>query len=165
MMDRKISSQPTCQLRRRQTRRGYTLLECIATLSFLMLIGISAGKLFRSVAEIGLENNQTRMSRAMIDRLSMTLRQDMRTAEEVSVNDAGQTLLIETNDSTIKYQVVQGSNSIARERIDGETTESTESFHVTNRCEPLFHTDQQIMRLHLTSKQAENPWTIEVPLP
>ena len=148
----------------KRSRSAYSLIECMATLSVLMVVGMASARMFQSIAKIGLDTNENKMTRASIDRLSQVLRSDVKAAETLEVNSNGKVLIAQGQDGqTVDFKIVDETHEIQRQLTASDGSTSVDTFRLNTYCEPTFTRENDLVRLRLTPDDRRNPWIIEVP--
>ena len=145
-------------------RNGFSLVECLATLSVLLVLGMASASLLSSVTEIGLQANHNKMARSMIERLALAIRFDVSIADSIEVTNEGKRLKIMQNDMIVEFVVIDEPISIRRESAntkDKKASVTNEQFVLTNRCVPVFSESDTFVQLRLTHDGQPNPWIIE----
>ncbi|QDT12049.1 hypothetical protein [Stieleria marina] len=160
---------------RSRPRDGFTLVECMATLSVLMMMGLAASTLLSKVTQIGIDTNADKASRSMVLRLSRQLRQDVAEGDKVQLSSDAKSVSIQLDQSVIRYTVqrtlVSGGpvagTPVAVERAvtKMDTTESVERYSLPPECDPVFADDEGIVSLRLTSPEQRHVWKIEAVKP
>ncbi|NNE00634.1 MAG: prepilin-type N-terminal cleavage/methylation domain-containing protein [Pirellulaceae bacterium] len=163
MSDPKVD--PKVDPLRHRRRRGFNLMECMATLAVLMVLGMAAATLLVDITQIGLRANQSKMSRASIARLSTQFRHDMDDSTGVNIQDNGTALQIDLDQTTIRYEVVADPVAIDRTVHSGDEIVSRERYPLTPRCQPSFADDDRIVQAKLTADGQANAWIIEAAKP
>ena len=147
-------------------RGGYTLVELLASLTVLLVMGMSAAKLLTTVTQIGLGANDRKASIAMIEKLSSDFRTDVGQAEAITIGQDADTIELVMDQSTIRYKFDEATRSINRSQEESQQgTKRNESYKLTDRCQPQFVSDDDLVTLRLTPEGVSNPWAIEAPRP
>ncbi|MGB7346231.1 MAG: prepilin-type N-terminal cleavage/methylation domain-containing protein [Pirellulaceae bacterium] len=151
--------------RRHASRCGFSLVECMATLSILMVLGLSAATLLAKVTQIGVQTNQDKMSRQMVVRLSRQLRRDIAESSSVDLSDDGSKLQVKLSDQTVTYETRRKPAAVDRSVSTDENVTAVEQFGLPVRCEPLFSQTDQTVDLRLTASEQLSPWIIQAVKP
>lgn len=146
-------------------RSGYTLVEILATLGVLMVMGLAAAKLLGSVTDIGLRTSKNKQARVTAERFAQQLRKDIAVANQATVSDDGASIDVQTDSHDVHYVVLAPNHCIDRvAKKDGKQV-SQERYALTDRCTPVFSTDQKLVRLQLMPESQLTQWTIEAVMP
>ncbi len=146
-------------------RRAMTLIEVMASISVLLIIGISAASILGKVTDIGARHGLSQQCRQSAHRLQGVLRQDVRLAEEVNL--AGDDSLIElmSNDQVIRYSWSSASQDLIRELSRGDEPIQFDRFTLPPDCRPAVRQTGPIVTLELKQESQQNPWIIEAKRP
>jgi prepilin-type N-terminal cleavage/methylation domain-containing protein len=98
---------------RRISRRGYTLLELLCTLSLLGTFALIATRLFTSTFKVMWQTSQSSEVPMRFDAAISTLRSDLASAASVDVPDAHSMIVHDTAGKTIRWQC-DGRHEISR---------------------------------------------------
>jgi YD repeat-containing protein len=143
------------------TRAAITLFEVIATLSVLLVLGVSAANLLGAITDIGARTAQRQQGRASIERLAASFRRDVHNAGEVTLRDSHWPIELKTAAATIRYEWDDQASLIERRASAGETRLAVEQFRLPDRCNARISLSQEIVTLVLSDDEQTQPWIIE----
>jgi hypothetical protein len=149
------------------------LVETLATLGVLMVMGVAASKLLTAVTDVGVRTGRNNMARAMTVRLAADFRSDIAAAESVVISEDGADLKIKIADRQVRYHIDSPQHTVSRivENAGADSAKQTatplafEEFTLAARCVPIFSQHDEIIRLELTPPNPSAPWTIEAVTP
>ncbi len=154
----------------RRKHRGNTLVELLATLSVLLMIGLSAATLLGKVAKIGRDANRDRQGRQAIVRIAEQLRADTQRASGVSLDDTS-LVSIDLDDGDVIYRWDQASHSITRHeqgRTGGAADHQAvahDRYLLPEGCQPTATQTDGILSINFGSPNQSSPWIVEVKSP
>jgi len=142
-------------------RRAMTLLEVMASISVLLIIGVSAASILGKVTDIGAQNSQSQQSRQSVRRLSGVLRRDVRLAQEVNL--AGDNSLIEllSDGQVIRYTWSRESGDLMRQSEQDGVPMQFDRFRLPPNCRPTARATGAIVALEVKQEGQPHPWIIE----
>ena len=150
-------------------RRGTTLIEIMATLSVLLVLGIATAKLLTSVTRIGFHANERKTSIAMIERLANDFRRDVALSQSISIDQQAESIDLVAGSMAIQYAFDAQTRTIQRtENFAAKLAadkKRLERYRLTARCQPKFVADDTLVTLQLVPKGQPNPWTIQAAKP
>ncbi len=130
-------------------------------MSILLLIGITAASMLRTVTVVGLSGKQNAQERANVARLAARFRADVHRAKQISLDDANQAIDLNISGGLVRYRCHFDPTVMTRERVEPTGEKSFERFQLTTQCEPKFLVDGKLATLRLTPQDARIPWVIE----
>lgn len=142
-------------------RCGTTLLEMLATLSVLLVLGVASANLLRAVTEVGSYNAHRKQVRSSVLRLAESLRLDVQNARSLAPGDESWPLVMTTAGATVKYDWDANSHAIERSRGDGDSRIGVERFQLSDHCQAKLSLTPDLVKLELNEGDQNHPWIIE----
>jgi hypothetical protein len=160
---------PSMARHHRRSRTGFTLVEMIAVMSTLLLLGIAATTMLASVTEIGLQHRHAMEERSAVLRLADIVRDDVDGSIDVVVQDGRWPLRVIRADEVVEYGWNASSRKLTRvsrlKKDQGESaTESISSidvFPLTDPSEPRVEIEEARVRLVLRESGRNGAWIVE----
>ena len=125
---------------KRISRRGYTLMEVLCTLSLLGTFALIATRLFTSSFKVMWQTSQASEIPMRFDAAISTLRSDLASAASVDIPDAHSLIVHDTAGKTIQWQ------SDGRHEISRHDTNAQRNWDVGQSIE--FHREGAIVLIH-----------------
>ena len=146
----------------RRSRNAYTLIELIATLSLLLMIGIAAASMLGVVTQVAAETSQHRQAIRDVTRLDRQFRTDIRNADSVELSGE-QTLQAISLNRAIRYRFQDNPPILLRELTE-LGRRSVEQFQLPANSRPTFALSD-VLTLQITAEGIAVGWLIEVRKP
>jgi type II secretory pathway component PulJ len=155
--------------RRRLTwgrRRGaMTLLELMASISVLLIIGISAASILGKVTDIGARSSSSQQYRQSVQRLSGVLRRDVRGATEVNLASDEALIELVADARVIRYLWNSESGDLIRQSKRDDLPTEFDRFKLPPDCRPTVRASGDVVALDLKQQRQQHPWIIEAKRP
>lgn len=135
-------------------RGGYTLLELVAVLAGLFLIGVSATRILYQVDELGRQSLATKQVIQSVEKLAIDFRTDLKDAS--NVDEVQSDFIALSNDKrTTEYRVEDNPARIERVVTTDEKIVAAETYYLTENCRPFFArrdgvNQRRVVRIDLT---------------
>ena len=155
---------------RASTRRGFTLVEMIAVLSTLLLLGIAATTMLANVADIGLQHRRAMEERSAVLRFAETFRDDVGGSIDVVLLDDAWLLRVVQPNEVVEYGWNRSSRELTRvarlrnDRGEAETISSTDRFPLNDRTDPRVEIEDSRVRVVLREPGRYGDWIVEANL-
>jgi hypothetical protein len=133
----------------------------VATLSLLLVLGVSAARLLGAITDIGIQTARQNQGRASVQRLAKSFRLDIHDADNVGLRDNDWPIELSTAGTTIRYEWNEKTTSIQRWVSDGETRLAVERFQLPLRCVARISLSPEFVTLVLRDGELAQPWIIE----
>lgn len=147
-------------------RRGaMTLLEVMASISVLLIIGISAASILGKVTEVGARSSSSQQWRQSAQRLSGVLRRDVRAAEEVQLDSDEALIELVSDAQAIRYLWSSESGDLIRQVQRDDLPTEFDRFKLPPDCRPTVRTSGDVVALDLKQPRQQHPWIIEAKRP
>jgi type II secretory pathway pseudopilin PulG len=149
------------------SRTGFTLLEMIAVMSTLLLLGIAATTMLTSVTDIGLQHRRAMEERSAVLRFAEILREDVDGSIDVIRQNEAWPLRVIRADEVVEYGWNASSREltrVARLKSDQGKTEmisSTDLFPLTGHSDPRVEIEEVRVRVVLREPGRNGAWIVE----
>ena len=160
-------------MRHSRQRSGFSLLELVAVLGSLLVIGITATQVLHRIAAIGRQAVAAKNAITQTQQLSIDFRADLATIQSVD-NTTSNLVELSTDSGTITYTASSLPPRIERVVMQNDKIVATETYRLTAGCEPKFQMqtnelEQKVLRLDLTGREQGNDhgyaWIIDGVVP
>ena len=142
-------------------RSGTTLIEVLATLTILLVIGISAAKMLAQVSRLGSRTQRARLSQAAAQRLADRFRNDIANAKSFRARDTTLTIQLQTTATVIEYDCDHENHWVTRQaRREGQLV-SADRYAFSDEFLPLPNVEGDLVSLRLERPDHTQPWIIE----
>lgn len=142
-------------------RRATTLIEVLATLSVLLVIGVAAAGILGSITEIGAGVSRTVEGRAAVQRLANVIRRDVHRAQQLKTTDAWP-LEMTTGQTTVQYQWNGQTRCIQRSARRGDDRQAVDRFRLPDHCDPRVSANDEMVTVVLSEPgKSRGRWIIE----
>ena len=142
-------------------RRGYSLIETLATFSLMSLLAIASVGILNSITQNGIDFAHARQSRRDAQRMADTLRDDAGKTINANIPTKQWPVTLEHDNSTTVYDWNSAENILTRTETAEENKLRTERFLLPRDSEPRMTIDQSRLTLLIDLPDKHNPWVIE----
>lgn len=134
---------------RRTRPSGMTLIEVLALISVLLVIGISAARILGQLTSTGNELRNAQQARESVARIAAKFRADVAAATELGVTDNAQALELRQQDRLVRYAWSGGRGELQREVTHQQDLVSRDRFAVQGGRIARFELQGQWVRLRV----------------
>ncbi len=155
--------------RRACSPTGFTLVEMIAVMSTLLLLGIAATTMLASVTDIGLKQRRAIEERSAVLRFAEIIRDDVNGSIDVVLQDGAWPLRIIRANEVVEYNWSASSRELTRiarskngqRESTTEEVSSTDLFPLTGRSNPRVEIEEARVRVVLRESGRNGAWIVE----
>jgi hypothetical protein len=152
-------------------RTGFTLVEMIAVMSTLLLLGIAATTMLASVTDIGLQHRHAMEERSAMLRFAKIVRDDVNGSIDVVLHNQAWPLRVIRADEVVQYdwnpssreltRIARFKNGNTETEPDTEAISSTDVFPLTGHSNPRVEIEEARVRVVLREPGRNGAWIVE----